>query len=610
MSATQLAVKYPKVFCSHRQCDKPRVEEIARKLRKAGIDAWLDKWEILPGEDFTAKINEGLASYDVGLIFFSNEVEQGKWVQAEISAMTVQAVEDGKSLIPVMLEPNVPIPPLLRSRSRLGYDQFDQLVDAIFGRTGKPELGPLRTTAEQRSFVITLRKQQEAAIGVSAALDGKLAVPEQPAYISADLAYSYAEFLRSRLPGARLSAEAVRSSRDADLQELGDAVGQLIFPEAIETALTKLFDEAAEKNAQVELMIETAEPELLAIPFEAARLKNGGTPALENGVRMARRLSGFKSKAPDAQPGPLKVLVAVAVPDEGKTPNVVLDMERELQSILDAIEDARKYGNAYVRILDVGSLDEIRAALAEQHYHVLHLSGHGNEGVLELEDEDGNPVPVTADDIAEAIRDSGQPAPLVFLASCFSGAGDSDTASLAQSLLQQGIPAVLAMQTSVTDRYSTELAKALYTVLSSTERPLASHALALARQEVERERQRAIAQNQHFPAEYATPSLFLAGEEQPLLDRALPMRQPIRQTKKPASGSVPMLSIGDLIGRRVELRHVIRVLTDDERSVSELGRKAGVQILGLGGVGKSAIAGRAMSRLADDGWTCAAVTGN
>ncbi len=70
-----------------------------------------------------------------------------------------------------------------------------------------------------------------------------------------------------------------------------------------------------------------------------------------------------------------------------------------------------------------------------------------------------------------------------------------------------------------------------------------------------------------------------------------------------------MLDIGELIGRRVELRRVMRVLTDDERSVTEIGSKAGCQTLGIGGVGKSAIAARAMSRLTDEGWFCVAVTG-
>ena len=105
MSTSLPARNIPKVFCSHRYVDKPRVREIARKLREAGIDAWLDQWEIKPGDDFVAAINSGLASYDVGLIFFSNEVEAGKWVQAEISAIILRAVEEGKPVIPVMLDP-------------------------------------------------------------------------------------------------------------------------------------------------------------------------------------------------------------------------------------------------------------------------------------------------------------------------------------------------------------------------------------------------------------------------------------------------------------------------------------------------------------------------
>ena len=119
----------PKVFCSHRRIDKPAVKELARKLLAAGIEAWVDEWEIQPGDNFVAAINRGLESRDVGLIFFSSEVAGGKWVQAEIDALTVMTVEDNKPLIPVMLDAAVPLPPLLRSRSRLGFDQIDQLID-------------------------------------------------------------------------------------------------------------------------------------------------------------------------------------------------------------------------------------------------------------------------------------------------------------------------------------------------------------------------------------------------------------------------------------------------------------------------------------------------
>jgi hypothetical protein len=78
MSTPPSSRNIPKVFCSHRFVDKPRIREIARKLREAGIDAWLDEWEIKPGDDIVTAMNRGLASYNVGLIFFSDELEHGK----------------------------------------------------------------------------------------------------------------------------------------------------------------------------------------------------------------------------------------------------------------------------------------------------------------------------------------------------------------------------------------------------------------------------------------------------------------------------------------------------------------------------------------------------
>ena len=47
-----------KVFCSHRSVDKPEVEAFATLLRKKGIDAWFDRWEIAPGDDIVARMNE------------------------------------------------------------------------------------------------------------------------------------------------------------------------------------------------------------------------------------------------------------------------------------------------------------------------------------------------------------------------------------------------------------------------------------------------------------------------------------------------------------------------------------------------------------------------
>ena len=413
---------------------------------------------------------------------------------------------------------------------------------------------------------------------VRAEMDGSSVAPDRAVNLGAKFQFSYQNFLEARIPAG--------AEQDQKLRQIGEAVGGVIFSGGIDGSLTGLLKDARENGEAIDLVVESEVPGFLAIPFEAARLADGRAPALEPGVRMVRRLVGSRSDSPDPQPGPLKILVAVGAPDEGKTRNSVLDMEREVQAILDAVKDARELGNAYVRILDVGSLDQVRSSLQEQAYHVLHLSGHGNAGRLEMEDEDGNPVPMTADELADAIRDSGHAAPLVFFASCLSGSGSSETVSLAQGLLMRGVPAVMAMQTSVTDRYSTQLSAAFYAQLSTGDRPRASAALAVARQGLERQRSEARARGEHIAAEYATASLSLSCPEAPVLDRSLNFARPVESSRKAASGVVPLLSIGDLIGRRAEVRRVMRVLTDDPRSVEEMGRKAGCQILGHRGCGE------------------------
>src|SRR5262249_6240981 len=157
---------------------------------------------------------------------------------------------------------------------------------------------------------------------------------------------------------------------------------------------------------EIELVFESASARLLSIPFEAARLADGRVPALMPGVftwRRPARANHVGTQTPP--PGPLKILVAVGAPYEEKTDNAALDIERELGTILDAVKKARELGNAYVRVLEIGCPNLIGAALGELSYHVLHLSGHGNQGVLVLEDEDGNPVPTSAAQLAGKIRD-------------------------------------------------------------------------------------------------------------------------------------------------------------------------------------------------------------
>ncbi|HYO14486.1 MAG TPA: toll/interleukin-1 receptor domain-containing protein [Thermoanaerobaculia bacterium] len=178
------------VFCSHNSVDKPRGKEIATRLAEAGIDPWVDQWEIRPGDDFVARINEGLATYDVGLLFLSNASLDSGWVTAEVSALIHRMIEEGKRVIPVMIDPDAPVPPLLRPRVRLGFEQVEELVAAIYGDSDKPKVAPLRTRTRERTFRLLLRSTGPGEIAVRAELDGQPASPEQATRLGADFAFS------------------------------------------------------------------------------------------------------------------------------------------------------------------------------------------------------------------------------------------------------------------------------------------------------------------------------------------------------------------------------------------------------------------------------------
>ena len=158
------------------------------------------------------------------------------------------------------------------------------------------------------------------------------------------------------------------------------------------------------------------------------------------------------------------------------------------------------------------------------------------------------------------------------------------------------------MQAPVSDAYAVGLARSFYAHLARRENFLASRALADARKE--EERRRLDAARRGAPAaetqpEYATAALYVAGEERPMADFALDQRPLQRRPVHDIAGPVPQLRIDDLIGRRRELRETLRTLRDPKR------QHAGVVLTGIGGVGKSAVAGRVMCRLAEDGWLIA-----
>ncbi|MGO8918080.1 MAG: CHAT domain-containing protein, partial [Stellaceae bacterium] len=524
----------------------------------------------------------------------------------EVSYLTYARIRESKVLIPVCVGQDAYVPPLLRPLARRGIEEVDAIADALLHRRAGPPPVASGATGRCERVLVSLRRDGASGARVRVLLGGEEygsdAHPALPRVVVA----AHDAFLSGFHAAARRRPdEASRASIEAEMAGLGRALRDFCLPGGAGEAITNLAA-GCDVGTVVEVCFEADDPELLGLPFEALRLPDDRLLATLPTVVTLRRPVGIAMKPQSPLAGPIKILIAVGAPDEGHTGSAVLDYERELQNILDAVEVAQRHENVEVRILEVGHPKVIAAAIERDVYHVLHLSCHGGPGQLELEDEDGKAVPTTAKDLIEPIRRQGRPLPLVFLSACHGGMQREQTASFSESLLRAGVPCVVAMQTSVSDHYATQLARAFYQHLPRREPPLVSRALAEARKEVEQARLQAV-QHHAPPAEtqpeYATAALYVAGDEVPLADFSLDKEALGERPVYHVAGPVPQLRIDDLIGRPRELRETLRSLRDPAR------RHAGVVLTGLGGVGKSAVAGRVMQRLKEDGWRVAAHAG-
>ena len=167
---------------------------------------------------------------------------------------------------------------------------------------------------------------------------------------------------------------------------------------------------------------------------------------------------------------PLEVLVMISSPA-----NVVqLDVEREWEKLKDGLGDLERRELVRLTRMKTATLPALQRQLRQGRYNILHFVGHGGfdpnakDGFLLFETEAGLGRYVTGHELGTLLYDLRHSLRLVILNAC-EGARASNTdpfAGTAQSLVQKGIPAVIAMQFEITDRAAIVLANEFYAALS------------------------------------------------------------------------------------------------------------------------------------------------
>jgi WD40 repeat protein len=143
------------VFLSHHSADKPAVEELARRLAQEGIEPWLDKWHLIPGDAWQPAIEKALADAAACAVFIGPG-GFGSWQNEEMRAAIARRVQDSKGayrVIPVLLPggeraERSSLPTFLVAATWVEFrqsldeeDAFRRLVCGIRGREPGPGLG-------------------------------------------------------------------------------------------------------------------------------------------------------------------------------------------------------------------------------------------------------------------------------------------------------------------------------------------------------------------------------------------------------------------------------------------------------------------------------------
>ncbi len=262
-----------------------------------------------------------------------------------------------------------------------------------------------------------------------------------------------------------ISGSAVKP--DELLKQFGGRLFDSVLNGEILTAYRRSRDAAARENKGLRLKLRLNDvPELADLPWEYLYdASRESFLALSKETPVVRFLELPEPVAPLVVEPPLNLLAVLASPSDYDE----LDVEGEWRRMVDALEPLTKQNRVTLTRVEPPTLDALRAYVRRGAFHVLHFIGHGEysranaQGALVLTDETGKGRPVGDDRLATLLRDA--PALRVVLLNACEGArtaAGNPFAGVAPRLVQQRIPAVLAMQFPISDPAALDFSSEFY----------------------------------------------------------------------------------------------------------------------------------------------------
>lgn len=345
-----------------------------------------------------------------------------------------------------------------------------------------------------------------------------------------------------RFNPSRQGVRGTVSSEEAKAVEFGAGLFNAVFRGDVENCLVRSLDavRANREGLRIRLRLNDA-PELASLPWEYLYNKPNFF-ALSSETPIVRYQHLSESIEPLRITPPVRVLVMISSPSGYPRLKVTREW-RQLKRALASLEEAGLVKLERMHAATLSALQEqIRQATRNNEgYHIFHFIGHGGylndsqTGILIFENDKKQAHEVSGTVLGTFLREQGS-VRLVVLNAC-EGARASLTdpfAGTAQSLIQKGIPAVIAMQFAITDGAAITFADNFYKAIADGD-PVDA-ALSEARRAMYA---RALEKEVSVRIEWGTPVLYLRAQEAQIFQIEQLPRSIVQPDSNPAPATVP-----------------------------------------------------------------------
>ncbi len=270
-----------------------------------------------------------------------------------------------------------------------------------------------------------------------------------------------------RIGNTRRGVRRLESTEMKAAREFGGALFNAVFDDEVRGRLRSSLSDARRQGAGLRFRLHLTDvPELADLPWEYLYDSNlDEFLVLSVQTPLIRYIDLPRRTEPLTVELPLRILVMISSPSDYPE----LDVEQEFDTLVRGLGNLQRRGVVKLVRLEKATLAGLQRQLRKDEYHIFHYIGHGGfdeqaqDGVLLLEDDKGRGRPVSGRYLGTLLHDQ-RLMRMAVLNAC-EGARTSRTdpfAGVAHSLVQKGIPAVIAMQFEITDEAAITLASEFY----------------------------------------------------------------------------------------------------------------------------------------------------